>query len=905
MVAFLMVAMAFSQGTVSGTVIDGDTNSPLPGANVVVQGTSVGVSTDFDGNFSIEVSADSGTLTISYLGFITQKVPFTGGSVGTISLMPDAEELGEVVVVGTGVIDLARERETPVAVSTVTASEIVSKVGNMEFPEVLNTTPSVYATKTGGGYGDSRINVRGFDQSNTAFIINGQPVNDMENGWVYWSNWQGLSDVASGMQVQRGLGASKLAVPSVGGTVTIVTKSTDKEEGGFVGATMGNDAYIKTIAGYNTGTNENGWATSVLLGRWTGDGYVDGTQGEGYTYLFSLGYKPSDAHAFNFTFTGAGQWHHQRSSWLSIRDYQNFGGDDDINRKFNLDWGTLNGEEYNIRRNFYNKPIGTLNWDWNISDNVSLSSSVYGSWGRGGGTGPRGGNFRNGDINLFPFNIDLTEHLLENGNGAASRNADGSINFDNVVNVNRATTSPYSGANGNYDGLLIGSNGYNDDDVNRAILIRRASMNSHNWYGAISNLKFESNNWTYGVGIDLRAYKGYHYRALNDLLGLDAYYSTGNRNLVNGTILTETIEASPFKNTGLNGDKIDYYNIGDVRWTGFNGIVEYKDQENISAVLQAGISNQGYKRIDYFDQPNNVESDRKNITGGYLKGGANYNIDAKNNVFFNAGYIARQPLFDAVFPNFANVVNEDLEVEKITSIELGYGFRSNGLRIDLNLYSTSWNNRFDSNGVTLEGGISGTAQYQGIDQLHQGVEVEVTARPIDRLKLEGMLSLGNWRYKDDVVASVFDDNNQQVGSSTLYINDVKVGNAAQFTSYISSQYELFDRFNVDLSWRIASDLYADFDVAQDDTFLTPDNPGALELPTYNLFDLGLDYTFDFGGSNLFARLNVNNLFDTVYIAESNTNFQGTGATLYKDIDDTNYVWFGFGTTWNFSLRYNF
>jgi hypothetical protein len=62
----------------------------------------------------------------------------------------------------------------------------------------MNRTPGVYATKQGGGYGDSRISLRGFDQRNTSFLINGQPVNDMENGWVYWSNWQGLTDVASG-----------------------------------------------------------------------------------------------------------------------------------------------------------------------------------------------------------------------------------------------------------------------------------------------------------------------------------------------------------------------------------------------------------------------------------------------------------------------------------------------------------------------------------------------------------------------------------------------------------------------------------------------------------------------------------------------------------------------------------
>ncbi len=74
-------------------------------------------------------------------------------------------------------------------------------------------------------------------------MINGVPVNDMENGAVYWSNWAGLADVTCTMQVQRGLGASKVAVPSIGGTINIITKTTDVEEGGNVYSSIANDGY--------------------------------------------------------------------------------------------------------------------------------------------------------------------------------------------------------------------------------------------------------------------------------------------------------------------------------------------------------------------------------------------------------------------------------------------------------------------------------------------------------------------------------------------------------------------------------------------------------------------------------------------------------------------------------------
>ena len=251
-------------GQTTGKVVEAETNEPLPGATIVVKGTSNGTVSDFDGNFSIEAEEGS-EIVISFLGYQNLVAPLKNGT--TYSLESRSNTLSEVVVTS-GVIDIAKVRETPIAVSTISPAEISLKMGNQEFPEIMNKTPGVYATKQGGGYGDSRISLRGFDQTNTSFLINGQPVNDMENGRVYWSNWQGLSDVASGIQIQRGLGASRLAVPSVGGTVSIFTKAAQKSEGGKVQQMVGNDGYIKTSTSYNTGKNEKGWASSFLLSRW-------------------------------------------------------------------------------------------------------------------------------------------------------------------------------------------------------------------------------------------------------------------------------------------------------------------------------------------------------------------------------------------------------------------------------------------------------------------------------------------------------------------------------------------------------------------------------------------------------------------------------------------------------------
>ena len=891
----LMMIMFTSVGfaQITGTVVDSETNEPLPGATIIEQGTSNGVTTDFEGSFSFNVDAGT-TLQVSFIGYKTQTVVAKDGIV--ISLLPSANVLGEVVVTS-GVIDVAKVRETPVAVSTISPSEISLKTGNLEFPEIMNKTPGVYATKQGGGYGDSRISLRGFDHRQTSLLINGQPVNDMENGWVYWSNWQGLTDVASGIQIQRGLGASRLAVPSVGGNVSIFTKAAQKSEGGSVLQMVGNDGYTKTGATYNTGKNEKGWASSFLISRWAGNGYVYNTSGEGVTYFAAVGYAPEGSdHELNLSILGAAQWHHQRDVWVSIRDYQNF-GEEGIDRRWNSNGGTLNGEEFSMRRNFYNKPLATFNWDWNISDNLKLNTSLYGSAGRGGGTGPRGNNYRNGDMDVFPFRKDLTEHYLQDGRG--SRDANGFIDFDAIVAANQSTTEGYTGDISGFQGLLIGSNGFRDSNVNRSVLVRRASMNSHNWVGGISNLEGQFGKFKTSIGVDLRSYTGYHYRVLENLMGLDGYYSTGNDNSA-GQIIETTVDASPFRNTGLNGPKIDYYNVGKVGWQGVNGLVEYQG-DRLTAVVQGGLSNQAFQRIDYFDQVGNPESDVQNQGGGYVKGGANYNIDEKSNVFFNTGFISRQPLFDAVFPNFANEINSDLQNEEIRSVELGYGFIGRDLSFNVNVYSTTWGNRFVTRSLTNQQGVDGFAQFRDIDVVHNGIEFEGKYQVSNSTKVRGMLSLGDWRYTKDFEAELFDENQQSIGTGTLYLKDAKVGDAAQTTALIGLDQRIGKKINFDIDYRFVDGLYADYSITDSD-FTQPDNQGALKLPSYGLVDAGLTGRF----GKFTARVNINNLFDATYIAESNSNIHAdASSTTWNGIDVRNSVWFGFGRTWNASLKYNF
>jgi hypothetical protein len=909
---FLTTSTIFAQGTITGTVVDSEMNVPLPGANIKVVGTNIGTIADFDGNFSLNVASASGTIEISFIGLEKKSIKFnvTGGEtkgLGNIVLDPDADALGEIVV--TGIADLAKDRQTPVAVSTIRASVIQEKLGNQEFPEILSTTPSIYATKQGGGFGDSRITIRGFDTQNSAVMINGIPVNDMENGAVYWSNWAGLSDVTTAIQVQRGLGSSKLAVSSVGGTINVVTRSADKAEGGMVKASFGNDNYLKTLASYNTGLNDNGLSASFLFSRTSGDGYVNGTEFEGYNYYIGVGYKANENHEFNFMLTGAPQQHNQRGFFTPLSSYLKYGKDGEPNEKYNPDFGYRNGEEFTFSGNFYHKPVTSLNWEWDITEKSKLSTSAYASFGRGGSIGSIG-------------------RINGNQSFALPQTADGLLPIDDIFAWNSGQEVPsfatregqpiqravYSG-DGVYQGQYVNTG--NGDRSAENGMSQRSSVNSHNWFGIISNFETELNeNLSLDFGADLRSYKGFHYRRLVDLMGGDVYVSNADTNNPN-RFLTETYE--PTIGNTLNvfksiddEEKIDYNSEGLVRWAGVFGQLEY-NKDNISAFVQGAVSNQGFKRVDYFEEtPANQETDWENIIGGNIKGGLNYNIDDNHNVFGNIGYYSKQPLFDAVYPGNRNDLNEDLKNEEVFGVELGYGFRSQYFNANVNIYRTSWADRFETTSVTFFRNtpeeIRGTANLQGITQVHQGIEFDFYGRVGNKFSWNAMLSVGDWEYKGDVDANFFDDSQDPIPGAekgVLNLDGVKVGNAAQFTASAGADYEIVNNLKVDATFRFADNLYASYDATD-----ALDNPDfeVFELPSFGLLDLGVSYGLDLGDNRLGFRVNVNNVTDNIYISESNTNIlEGERASdvSYDGVNTRNNVFFGWGRTWNASVSYKF
>ena len=434
---------------ISGTVIDASSGNPISGANIIVDTGDLGAAADEDGNYVIEDVPSGSSVTASAIGY-EDNTMYADQEQLNFELVQKVVEMSQLEVLAS-----RAGAKTAVAYSDVSKEEIALRLGSQDIPLALNTVPSVYSTNQGGGAGDARINVRGFNQRNVAVMINGIPVNDMENGWVFWSNWDGVADATTSIQLQKGLSAQNLATPSIGGSMNVITDAAAQERGGSFKQEVGAWGFLKSTLSYQTGLiMDDKLALSATLVKKTGDGFTFGTWTDAYAYYFGASYMYSDNHKFQFYALGAPQRHGQNLYKGNIVTYdRKFASElDDYTidpaevvesgRDFNGTASSVSSEaaallgdqqfemytEYkgkrhednliNERENFFHKPQVALNHYWDVNDKINLNSSVYWSGGMGGGTGTYGS--LEWDYSSKQRTIDYDATIFENDSLGAS-----------------------------------------------------------------------------------------------------------------------------------------------------------------------------------------------------------------------------------------------------------------------------------------------------------------------------------------------------------------------------------------------------------------------------------------------------------------------------------------------------
>ena len=822
--------------------------------------------------------------------------------------------------------------KTAVAYTDVTKEDIALRLGSQDIPLAMNLVPNVYATNQGGGAGDARINVRGFNQRNVAVMINGIPVNDMENGWVFWSNWDGVADVTSSIQMQKGLSAQNLATPSIGGSMNIVTDAAALERGGSFKQEVGAWGFLKSTLSYNTGLMfDDKLALSTSIVRKTGDGYYTGTWTDAWAYFFGATYNLNENHRFQFYALGAPQRHGQNLYRLNIaaldrkfaeslddyvsdpteveecgRDCSGTGSsvsDEAAALLGDQQWQMYTeytGKRHednliNERENFFHKPQVALNHYFNINDKTNLISSAYWSGGMGGGTGTYGS-----------MEWDYS-------------------NYQRVVNYDATITE--------------------NDSLGASSGILRNSNNRQTTIGLLSKLNYVvSSDLKAQVGLDYRSARIYHVKTIRDLLGGDYY-------------MTSDSEFDVDNGQGGLGDPIDYNFTNYVNWLGLFGQIEYS-ADALKTYAMAGATTVKYTHWNHFKDASNYDysyveaKDASDLdfveglgdaTGGHatdlyieadpittfqVKGGVLYELgnalsflnaipvvgkvydDA--DVWFNFGLIDKAPIFDQVIQDWDAKMSTDPSNEKFVAFEFGLNARSNDgtLAGKLNIYNTSWNDRIATRTVENEDGDQDIVYLTGINQVHSGIETEFAAQINEMFRLDFGIAYGNWRYTDDATGTYRDSDGSDQGYS-YSLKDLKVGDAPQASFNFGLTASPVEGATVQLSYRRYELYYSDWSPTSRE-FSDGENPDRLQswkIPGYGIFDLNASYDlpFEVAGAKASVVLNVRNLLDGVYVQDATDNSRYNSYPFRANTHTANSaeVFLGMPTTYNLGLKINF
>ena len=700
------------------------------------------------------------------------------------------------------------------------------------FPEMIRNIPGVYSTSETGSFGDAKINIRGFKQENISVLLNGIPISGLTSGSMYWNNWMGLSDATASIQVQKGIGNSMLSDNSVGGTVNILTMRPSErpraEAGWYHTGAGANNAFINI----STGNMPKGWNLTLMGSYNWGSTFVDCSRISSGSFLAVLDKSFRGGHRLNFTALGSPETHQQRSSRLSYAEMEKYG------ISYNKSWGWQTAEDGSrfqrtTARNNYFKPYFTL------------THSYDGGSSNAGGNGWKAFNTfylaiaNGGGYYSESSGRRISSFVIPEGN-----EGEGQIDWDAVI-ADNAAAAP-------------------DEYGRRAGNVMTDYLAGHIQAGLKSNIVKEfGDRADLDAGIHWQIYDTWEKERITDLLGADYWYEDYESKSLAGLN-----GRNPIKGVGdyvrtHNGRRQNYFTA--------YALAHYKagNEKQLIFTLGASVSATCLRRWDLYNYTESEKwSDMASQAGGSVKGGVLYRLGRYSKFYANAAFYSRVPYASVFFSNGNNEISRDISNERNTLGEIGYRLACNTFGAEITGYAALWKNKalLSSPYSTIE---EDPVKYmvKGLDAFHYGLEADLWWSPERFLRLDAFASVGDWRWKNDVTATIYDPTTlQPMGNVNVYADGLHVGDAPQTQIGASVRLSLTPGLDIRAEWSWNDRYWADFDpVSRTDP---EDRADSYRIPSYHLFNVGVKWTGSIRKMGIVLFLNANNIADARYIERS-------------------------------------
>lgn len=552
---------------------------------------------------------------------------------------------------------------------------------------IVNSNNNIYASEVGYLFSPVRFRYRAFDQKYNDVYINGIPMNDMETGQFRFSNIGGLNQQTKNQEFALPFESNKFAMTGMAGSNNYNFRPASMPAGHRITLTGANRNYtLRGMYTFNTGLSDKGWAFSGnITYRWANEGYVEGTFYNSLSYF--LGVQKvfgNGAHSLAFSTWGNPT---ERASQGAGTDEMYWMAND---RYYNPYWGYQNGKKRNSRIVNDFAPTALLTWDWKISDNDKLTTSLMGKYSMYKSTKLNYNNADNPHPNYWK-NMPSSYYDIWDESNSSYRTSEALQNWHDAYDY---WSGPKANRQIDWDRLYY-SNKQASAQGQDAMYYIQAKHNDALTIALASTFNKQldkDKNWN--IGIVGATNKGMHYQTMEDMLGATQFHNINTYAL--GTYPANADEIQYDLNNPnavvKEDDKFGYnYNLlvnNGKLWTSYSenfGILHYLVAAKLgyTAMQRDGKMRNGLAKDNSYGKSHTAQF----IDGG-LKFGANINLGRGNTFTLGLGYEHKAPQAKVAFvsPEINNDFVKNLKNERVFSSEIGYQLQTSWLHANINAY---------------------------------------------------------------------------------------------------------------------------------------------------------------------------------------------------------------------------
>ena len=560
---------------------------------------------------------------------------------------------------------------------------------------ILNSNNNIFASQAGFAFGAVRYRFRSYDNKFNSVFINGILMNDAETGQFRYSAVGGINNITRNCEYALPFEANNFYMSGAAGSNNYDFRPSKVAAGNKLSLSYGNRNYTyRAMYTFATGITENGWALAgSATVRYAHEGYIEGTFYNSASYYLGAEKIINSRHSISLSTWGnptrrAGQGAAtEETYWLANSHY------------YNPYWGYQDGKVRNSRIVGDYAPSALATWDFNITENLMLSTSLFASYSMYSSTKL---NY-NGVSNPQP---DYWKNLPSSFYNVWGSYGDDGRTYQNLADWN--SSYDYWVADGqnrqiDWDALYYSNSQCNASGADAVYYVQNRHIN-RTTVAMASALKYVINNFSHlNFGINLSRTKSSHFQTMEDLLGAKYFHNVNTYAIGTYSSDNDSIQYNMLNPDALvgEGDKFGYdYNIFVNNYSAWAGYVA--NVGKVHAFVDGKINYQDYQREGLMRNGlapwNSYGRGKKaKFVGGGLKAGGSLNLTHGHALGFGAGYEYVAPTANTIFA--APEVNHDFATSsglaKLATFEAGYAYNSGRFKLNLTGYYSTLRNETD------------------------------------------------------------------------------------------------------------------------------------------------------------------------------------------------------------------